>query len=281
MRKMVPPAESAEEVYRLCISKVRDEALSVRLVGCVDTVVAAESSYREKAARGALFEEVGGAGSGSGVSAVELNAVYTVRMASKKSPGRPLYDKIISSAPYGRCPLCGQRNVSTIDHYLPKSIYPLLSVCPVNLVPACADCNKSKLDWAPAVAGKQVLHPYFDNVDDEPWLGAEVLATAPASVRFSVTRPLGLSAEKEDRIRFHFNLFGLKSLYASHAGEELLNIRHGLVGLFDAAGARQVQLFLAEQARTRLIARVNSWQAVFYKAVSESDWFCSGGFRMT
>lgn len=43
------------------------------------------------------------------------------------------------------CPYCGECiTVVEIDHFLPKSKYPLLSIYSSNLVPSCVECNKEK-----------------------------------------------------------------------------------------------------------------------------------------
>ena len=44
----------------------------------------------------------------------------------------------------GRCCLCACRGRRTLDHYLPQATYPEFSVLPLNLVPACWDCNHTK-----------------------------------------------------------------------------------------------------------------------------------------
>src|SRR5262245_19880217 len=79
----------------------------------------------------------------------EMVAVYDNRLVKKTAPGRRIYDKIFTSAPNDKCPLCGHRNVKTLDHYLPKALFPALTVTPINLIPACSDCNKAKLSTAP------------------------------------------------------------------------------------------------------------------------------------
>ncbi|WP_053161421.1 HNH endonuclease [Streptomyces caatingaensis] len=66
------------------------------------------------------------------------------------------------------CPLCGISKVTTIDHQLLKGRYPLLAVVPVNLVPACRDCNTGKGEEAPATAEDQPLHPYYDDLFHVP-----------------------------------------------------------------------------------------------------------------
>lgn len=66
------------------------------------------------------------------------------------------------------CVMCGGelRNIS-VDHWIPKSAYPLLSVCAENLVPICGECNGPQNKAARAVhsAGsfQEWFHPYKRN----------------------------------------------------------------------------------------------------------------------
>lgn len=100
----------------------------------------------------------------------QLKNVYENKFAKKGQPGRKVYDKLMSKPAQGICPLCGQRVVSTLDHYLPKAHFPVLSVVPINLIPSCSECNKSKTDHVPENAEQQTLHPYYDDVEEEQWL---------------------------------------------------------------------------------------------------------------
>ncbi|TGA97710.1 hypothetical protein E4665_11460 [Sporolactobacillus shoreae] len=70
--------------------------------------------------------------------------VYTQKMVPKSQLGRPYYDLFLSLPPNEKCPYCGQKKVSTLDHFLPKSVYTPLIVTPTNLVPSCKDCNTEK-----------------------------------------------------------------------------------------------------------------------------------------
>ncbi|MFJ4518444.1 HNH endonuclease [Streptomyces sp. NPDC088816] len=211
----------------------------------------------------------------------EMIAVYTNRMAKKQAAGRPIYDDLILAAKDGRCPLCGQRPVSTLDHHLPKTLYPALAVDPLNLVPSCADCNKLKLDVTPRSSEEETLHPYFDDVEHDSWLKAEVIEVAPAALRFFVDPPAAWSPTLIRRARLHFKTFGMASLYASQAAQELGNIKYYLTQLYEVGqkrGAQRVQDHLAEQAESRRRAHINSWQSATYQALADSAWYCDGGF---
>ncbi|MFJ9642166.1 hypothetical protein [Streptomyces sp. NPDC101206] len=70
--------------------------------------------------------------------------------------------------------LCGHGIADTLNHQLPKIVYPLLAVAPLNLVPACRGCNSHRSELAPRTAEEQTLHPYCDDLGDHVWLTARV-----------------------------------------------------------------------------------------------------------
>jgi hypothetical protein len=212
------------------------------------------------------------------VSAAELNNVYTSRMARLGAPGRIVYDELLASPKGGICPLCGHRQVGTLDHFLPKESFPSLAVAPDNLVPACSDCNKTKLNHVATLPSEVTIHPYFDDLSDDTWLEAKVIQTVPAALSFHVARPPGWSPLMASRARHHFELFKLSSLYSAQAASELSGIRFALDTIYDSDGATGVKNHLTLQAESRRRASKNSWQTTTYQALADSPWFCAGGF---
>lgn len=149
---------------------------------------------------------------------------------------------------------------------------------PINLVPACKDCNTTKLASLPKSAGDVTLHPYFDDIEKEQWLSAIVRRSSPIALSFSVQAPAIWDALLTKRVENHFFQLKLAALYASHAAEEVVNQRFVLDRIYAAKGAAGVQAQLLEQAETYAAANINSWQAAAYKAMASDDWFCEGGF---
>ncbi|MFD0732281.1 HNH endonuclease [Planotetraspora mira] len=262
-----------------CISRIRNKQLQERLKLSEEEVVAAADSYAAAAQQTMLHSLDDSDFNLSLVSKDEMIEVYERRMAKKEAAGRAIYDDLISAPAHGRCPLCGQRIVSTLDHHLPKTLYPALAVDPLNLVPACADCNKLKMNKAPSASAEETLHPYFDNVENDPWLHAEVIEIAPAAVRFYVSPPPQWNDTLLRRVRLHFKTFNLAALYASQAAQELNNIKYILSQILSKNGPDQVREHLCDQAISRRVANINSWQTATYAALSSSTWFCEGGFE--
>jgi hypothetical protein len=268
---------TAGQSYKTSINRVQDAALKARLESIVDDIVEASNDFAQAMTAGQVTGIATHVAVGA-VTAPELQAVYMYRFAKLESAGRPIYDELLAAAPNDQCPLCGHRQATTLDHFLPKAAYPSLVVAPLNLVPACKDCNKDKLDAVPAAEAEVTLHPYFDNVDDGRWLYAEVLHTHPASFAFYPHAPDGWDPLLAARLVHHFSSFRLGRLYSAQAAVELTNIRFHLQGLHDDGGAPAVAAHLQEQADSRHHAHLNSWQTALYQAMTESAWFCDGGF---
>lgn len=145
---------------------------------------------------------------------------YESRMVPAKSAGRHYYDEIRLSAPNNICPLCLHGSVRALDHYLPKSRFPLLSVSAQNLVPICNDCNKIKLDDVPSTATDAPLHPYYDNLGSGIWLTAAWIARSSV-VEFAVTPPIDWTPALAARVANHFAALELGDRFSEWAVQEV------------------------------------------------------------
>ena len=145
MRKLPLPAYTAEYTFSTCIGRIKSADLKDRLLSIKATIIVEAIGYEQAASQNTLYR-IGTSDTVNGVvTADEMSNLYDFRMAKKHGPGRQIYDRLISVPAYGRCPLCGQGKVWTLDHHLPKKQYPGFAVTPANLVPSCMDCNKAKL----------------------------------------------------------------------------------------------------------------------------------------
>lgn len=287
MRKLPKPTDEfnvpyvAGDVFKLCIERVRNPNLKQRLRAVRENIASAETDYDAAAIAATLhtFPRVNNIA--STVTKKEMITTYTARMVAKSQPGRPVYDRLVAAAPNGRCPLCGLGKADSLDHHLPKAIYPILAVTPINLVPSCDWCQNAKDDTYPQTVRTQTLHPYYDNVDTEQWLTASVVQDAPASFSFDVTPPASWNGTvMADRVRHHMKTFKLATLFTVNAADELVDIRQRLVNLKASGGVEAVRLHLTAEAQSRRHARLNSWQTAMYQAAAANQWFCDVGFAL-
>lgn len=277
MRALRRPTRDAVAVFRTCTSRTRGADRRAALAAAEPKIRAAALAYEAAAQAGLLYtipavEEVGPSLNGRG-----MQTVYASGMVG--GPGRFVYEELLAST--RKCPLCAQRQVTTIDHHLPKGRYPALAVTPTNLVPCCTDCNFAKGEHSPGVAEEQTFHPYFDNVGPGVWLRAQLVLGSPPALVFEVDPPASWDTVIARRIAYHFDLLGLGALYAAEAAEELLNVRDAYARLHAIGGANAVRDDLHERARSCAGNYENSWQSATYRALAGSAWYCEGGFAMT
>jgi hypothetical protein len=279
MRSLALPTFGARSTFELCVDNIDDEAFRKRLKSVVGEIESAEKKYEKNGKTATLFMIAQSDSIAGEITTTEMRKVYKGTFSRLNTPPRTIYDHIKAAPKHGICPLCGQRSVATLDHYLAQSLHPVFAVTPMNLVPACSDCNKLKQAKQPSKASEQTLHPYFDSVDDQVWLRAYVKEIVPPVVEFEAVPPSAWDVVKGERLLQHFRTFELSKLYSTQAAVELINIRDRLLKTAATEGVLSVRRSLQDDAASRQAAQKNSWQSAFYVALTDSEWFCTDGFR--
>jgi len=214
MWRVEKPDMDVGSTFITCISRVRDSKTKSQLESILTEIKEAEKDYVDKAEKGKLHLIPPKDNMGS-VFREELIKTYTQRMVPKEQPGRAIYNRIKLLPEDDRCPFCDHRNVSTVDHILPKKHYPIFSVTPVNLVGCCSECNKLKLDIKPTTAFDSVLHPYFDEVTNQQWLKATIIEQIPPALTFSAIKVDVWDEALNARLAHQFNYLKLSDLYSA------------------------------------------------------------------
>ncbi len=282
MRKIGVPIHSVVDVVDCFDGHIESLDLQQRLANSVEALRVGEADYQAKGGGKRLYQiaETDNVGE---LTLAEMKGMYT-RMSRKGGHARHIYDAIRLLSPRGICPLCCQRKVSTLDHYLAKGRHSAFTVTPWNLIPACKDCNTDTNERRPTTQNEQTLHPYFDDVDDEIWLCAAIHETTPPSASFFVAKPDSWAEEKYQRVSRHFETFGLGILYATHAAGEIVTYSYTArrlhsTAIDDIAGAAGVRAYFYGLSMDRRQDMRNAWQAALCQALASSDWYCSGGFN--
>lgn len=213
----------------------------------------------------------------SDVKKSELKALYEIHMLKKGSQARKIYDILRASAG-GRCPLCGIRDVSTLDHYLPKARYPLHSVNPRNLVPACRDCNTGKLDKIFTNKSEQTLYPYDEDVRfyDEDWICATVESIEGTLVfDFYADPPQNWPNVDRERAINHFKIFNLRKAYTLHASQMVMVIKNAIEMIWEMGGSDAVKDYCRRNITSEQDSPSN--RAIF-RAIIANENLCNGAF---
>ncbi len=278
MRVIVPPTHDATAILDLCIASLEPLDLKTRIEAHRNTIIGFMDAFAVAAAVGSTFS-LPTLRDLPDVENKEIKNLYKQGLVAQKGLARGTYANLRKSAKFNICPLCGQNPVSTLDHYLPQSRFAALVSLPINLIPACADCNRFKLARVPKSYAEQTIHPYFDDFTADQWLFAEVIELSPPAVKFFVRTPPTWKADDGLRVLRHLTTFKLDDLYTSNASNELVNIKAALDELFVEGSGVDVRAELGRRARSYFNVHRNGWQTALYQALHQSKWFWDGGFR--
>lgn len=283
MKRLPPPDLDAVEVFGTCVGSVLNHDLSMRFINVVDNWLTLAQDYQARAVASELhLYQASKWGNGDqkvigDLTKSQFNDLYSEYMVPATRPARIYYDKLLNSAPLGKCPLCGFGQVSTLDHFMAKAYYPYFAVLPINLVPACADCNRNKAS-SELTVHSQSCHPYFEapEIETATWLFASVVDTSPATATFSAMPPQHWSEKLCQRIKNHFRDLELASRFAIEAASELTALSDYLGEL---GTSERIKEHLSVTAHLERLHRRNTWKAALYEALSQSDWYQGGGYK--
>lgn len=206
-----------------------------------------------------------------------LRSNYTVlRSGALASEGA----QILSRSRF--CCLCGLRAASELDHFLPKKLFPEFAAYSANLVPVCGTCNKSKgPEYKDSNNGLLFIHAYLNDLPlGEKFLQAVLTVNRTVIPSFSIVPTPGISFETFAVLSAQFSYFNIARDYEEE-GIELLAEKSGAIEeYFVEGGTSSVRKYLARDARSAENRYgLNHWKSALFRAASESDDFCAGGFR--
>ena len=280
MPPISPVATDAVTAFNKCLSglsDVKDADLKRRMCTSITALQSAESSYRAVAGTCSFFQ-LPSSDHMEDVSADEMSALYEKQMSAEKGKARDIYNAIRAIS--DKCPFCGCQFTRTVDHYLPKKKYPAFAVNPINLIPACRDCNTHKGTHWPLTAEEQLIHPYFDDFSTFRWLYAAIKTPTMPIVEYSVHVPSGQPASVGKRLKKHFDKLKLGELYSLYAATEVCDISGRLDQLYITGGEVDVASHLSGAANSCLAILKNSWKSALYVALAnDSSLITTQGWR--
>ncbi len=286
MRRLSKPSFAQAPVYAACVQGVGNMSTQAICNAISMQVGQQELAYDQLASMGLLYQWAHHPRGDDHLAVIghvtrgDFKGLYTGQMVRRGTAARFFYDKIKTSAPNNICPYCGLGSVESLDHFLPKSHYSSLSVLPLNLIPACNDCNREKLDSV-MTSTSLSSHPYFEEerVFQEEWLSARIVQSAKPIAEFQVVAPSTWAPAMTQRVLNHFNNFDLARRYSTQAAERMIVYAAGIHDISNTASAADIDVHLHRIARTELCLGVNSWQAALAKAVADDIWFRTEGYK--
>ena len=147
------------------------------------------------------------------ISAIYMFKLYSEKFSNKKYSVQKYYDEIKLLSPNNICPYCLKREVRNLDHFLPKTEYPSLSISDANLIPSCSDCNHDKLN-----STEIYINYYFEEIDDAPYMKCYAdFNDGDINFRYELVKPSSWDDDKFNRLKNQFEQTKLLKFYAEQA----------------------------------------------------------------
>jgi hypothetical protein len=281
MIKLSEPKYSFEQTLDVCIDGITgNDLLRSKVESGKSNLLTAEASYLASAKLGALHTILP-------IKIVkkedpivlddvlksELIKIYDQYFVPEDKPARKVYDALLNAAKE-KCPFCGGIGTPrNLDHFLPKAHFPLFSVLPHNLVPACRDCNMDgKAHKFACKPEDQIIQPYLDH--NRFFLEQWIFATyhigdnhQPAVFEYFVKPPDGWNKVDQRRVIKHFRDFNLAARYATKAAELLGTVLLQMKTMKEVGISNQMINTILLEPAIEASPFVNHWQKVMYQAL--------------
>lgn len=269
MRHLIKPEFDVKKIVEECSESYRDEDKKQRFKDNSEYIKRMSQEYDTHADAGdwiAITKEdmVNGV-----ISVADMKNLYEKKFVANPDVRGKYYDKIMSIAQGGKCPICGIGHVSNLDHYLAKSIYPTYTVTPVNLIPVCRDCNFYKLDNQITSNDAAPLHPYYEDVDDLEWLCAKITVSDDTFVATYFVNPRIKTDVPElyRRLCIHFTIYKLAVAYSTQATTEIAENLPFWKEKYCEWGETGFEGYLQDCLKSKEKYQKNTWNTALLRAI--------------
>lgn len=178
MKRLSKPNIAYQNVFETCINSIKNTALKNELSTKKYFFTQAETKYIELAENFTLESFINYESKVTDNSIITHNDLVDLYSKLRDNKEPKIYHDTIKNS-HDRCLYCNLGKISSLDHYLPKEDFPLLSITPSNLIPCCSDCN-FKLNDLFRIYNKNpplAIHPYFEHhneIYNKQWVFASI-----------------------------------------------------------------------------------------------------------
>lgn len=166
------------------------------------------------------------------------------------------------------CPYCGLNEPDTLDHFLPKTAHPLLSITLYNLIPCCNNCNHKKKVYDSSFEPVSFFNPYL-NKENPNWLEVKTIdiTNQDLNIRYAFNESAFVSEEQKEIFKLTCKKLDLLSRYACRSVEFILNQK------------RNMQKYCTKQAETgkyfkrilKQLPKDDSWKTQLCSYIAENE----------
>lgn len=179
------------------------------------------------------------------------------------------------------CPYCGYGPIEELDHFLQRSHYKLFSIFPLNLVPCCGTCNRTKRRNPSAAPNEHQIHVYLEDISGYDFLRTKVNISPDSGglqVRYFVEQSEGMPNDVYSRLVHHLTEFGLEIRYEKQVNIFLGELGYSIKTSYEDGGSTALKRYLvgnSDALKKRF--GVNDWRTALMRGLSKCAAFYEGG----
>ncbi|ANY75965.1 hypothetical protein BBD41_27200 [Paenibacillus ihbetae] len=274
MKNLLPPQLDSFEVYMQIKDNARDPDKKKRLIDLENKVFSRYEVYQSKVNN---LESISESDITDEDDIKALESCYT-RNKDGYLEGEVVATIIALQSPQHKnsCPYCGMDKPRTIDHYLPKSIFPEFSIYPPNLIPCCGYCNSKKSKKWLKNGQRLFLNFYYDQIVTTKFLYASLIFnqnTTEPRVEFELRNSANISQNQFRLISSHYEELNLLNELSEYVEEELSNIYDEISYNTHLPENQHIESLRMKKDSFVRKYGVNYWKASLYDAIIDCSEF--------
>lgn len=200
--------------------------------------------------------------------------LYEQKFAKQGEKVNRYYNAILTNGD-DTCPICGVGKRKNLDHFLPKSLYPLLCVTPLNLIPICRDCNFDKSNKFSTNYYDIPFNPYFDKVNCL-WMKCKIdFSNNRCIPKFYVGLDNAIDPQMYRKCEAHITYYRLNETFQNAATNQIENVKGCCAEVYKECGRDGLKKYLIREGISYKSYDNNSWRYALYCALlRQLDDFC-------
>ncbi|MFM2593535.1 hypothetical protein AAFX19_11580 [Vibrio harveyi] len=169
------------------------------------------------------------------------------------------------------CPSCGEDGApGTLDHYLPKTVFPELAVCIANLTPMCSTCQGEKsADYLTAEDSKAFLHPYYDEIF-VTLFHVDIWPPYDKPIAFNVAIKTSVTGELRRLIESHIDGIDFKNRFEKYCISKHLHLLKLVAEEREDEEPMRAEQLIRRFLRQEKKKALNAWGSIYYQSVLDT-----------
>lgn len=270
-----------DQIYESCVIGARKREFTRDEIKLNSFLRACHNYYRIYADYGLLYQYIDNSAS-MGWNKNHLLDLYNSRLSKAGTTARKYYDLLKSYSVDNKCALCHISDANSLDHFLPKELFPSLTISPNNLIPSCDKCNRKKLEYFTKQKNAQLIHPRFEKYYNTFWLLAHFDERQNRIVVLPNKNIYHKESTEYHRVLKHISRLDIAAAYETNAMRKVREIvRATIINTnltLEEAVKKEIETLQAN-AEECIEAKFtfDMWKWITCMALLESDYFLNNG----